>query len=146
MCNLVGTCGSAKNMVQGIYSIREEPASKPGLHLDVSTFCVHGSPTGRISGIKGAVTCADPYPLSLLPEFETTLERQEGIFEKCLLRFPAIPFIPPEPYDVLRTDYTSYALVQVWYCRHTVLTTANSPLIHSLMKIRPLFQLAFCCE
>ena len=27
-------------------------------------------------------------------------------------RFPQIPFIPPEPYDVIRTDYETYALVQ----------------------------------
>lgn len=79
----------------------------------MSTFCAHGSPTGTISGIKGAVSCAEPYALSLLPEFETAAEREEKVLEKCVLRFPAIPFIPPEPYDVLRTDYTSYALVQV---------------------------------
>lgn len=36
----------------------------------------------------------------------------EGIVEKCVLRFPAIPFIPPEPYDVIETDYKTYALVQ----------------------------------
>ena len=28
------------------------------------------------------------------------------------VRFPQIPFIPPEPYDVIRTDYKNYALVQ----------------------------------
>lgn len=50
--------------------------------------------------------------LKLLPEFETPFERKESIAEKCVLRFPALPFIPPEPYDVIRTDYTSYALVQ----------------------------------
>jgi hypothetical protein len=84
-----------------------------GVQLEVSTFCVHGGPNGKISGITGAVSCADSYALSLLPEFETPLEREEQIAEKCSLRFPAIPFIPPEPYDVIRTDYVTYALVQV---------------------------------
>ena len=59
------------------------------------------------------MSCAEPFALSLLPEFETPLEREEAIQEKCTLRFPAIPFIPREPYDVIRTDYDTYALVQV---------------------------------
>lgn len=59
-----------------------------------------------------SVTCADPLQLKLLPEFTTPLERLENIVEKCVLRFPAIPFIPPEPYDVIETDYKTYALVQ----------------------------------
>ena len=77
---------------------------------------MHGGPTGKISGITGAVSCAEPFALSLLPEFETPLEREEGIAEKCTLRFPSIPFIPREPYDVIRTDYDTYALVQVRCC------------------------------
>lgn len=58
------------------------------------------------------MTCADPYPLSLAPEFKTEFEKKENIFEKCALRFPAIPIIPAETYDVIRTDYDNYALVQ----------------------------------
>jgi hypothetical protein len=100
-------------VVQGIYSMRPDSGTDGGVHLSVSTFCVHGGPNGKISGITGAVSCAQPFALSLLPEFETPLEREEQIAEKCSLRFPAIPFIPPEPYDVIRTDYDSYALVQV---------------------------------
>jgi len=42
---------------------------------------------------------------------ETDLERQEMIREKCFLRFPTLPFIPKEPYDVLATDYDNYAIV-----------------------------------
>lgn len=59
-----------------------------------------------------SVTCAEPRFLKILPEFETSFERQESIADKCVLRFPAIPFVPPEPYDVIRTDYKTYALVQ----------------------------------
>lgn len=97
---------------QGIYMPRSDPTRDGGIRLDVSTFCVHGSPAGRVSGITGDVSCADPKELALAPEFETPLEREERIKEKCVLRFPSIPFVPPEPYDVIRTDYTSYALVQ----------------------------------
>lgn len=67
---------------------------------------------GRISGIQGQVTCASSEELKLRPEVETELEREEQIVEKCVLKFPAIPFIPPEPYDVIRTDYENYAIVQ----------------------------------
>ena len=55
--------------------------------LTVKTFCVHGSSTGRISGI-------------------------EGVVRGGTLRFPSIPFIPALPYNVLDTDYRSYALVE----------------------------------
>lgn len=80
------------------------PDSGPGapIRLEVNTFCVHGGPEGRLSGIQGAVSCADPVLLAVLPEFESAQEREEGIVAKCVLRFPAIPFIPPEPYDVIR--------------------------------------------
>lgn len=33
-------------------------------------------------------------------------------FLALFFRFPQIPFIPPEPYDVIRTDYENYAIVQ----------------------------------
>lgn len=33
------------------------------------------------------------------------------IKEKCYLRFPTLPFIPKEPYDVIDTDYDNFALV-----------------------------------
>lgn len=95
---------------QGLYT----PVQIPGqiIALQVNTFCVHGSPEGNLSGIQGLVTCADPYDLAVLPEFESEFERQENILEKCSLQFPSIPIIPSEPYDVIRTDYISYALVQ----------------------------------
>ena len=123
--------------------------------LEVSTFCFHGSPTGRLSGIVGRVSCANPAVLKLLPEFESDLERQLMIRIKvrgprarrlvssspqvlkhpqcrqmtvhssadnpwcirhpclqCVPRFPAIPIVPPEPYNVIKSDYQSYALVQ----------------------------------
>lgn len=31
--------------------------------------------------------------------------------EKCYLRFPTLPFIPKEPYDVIATDYDNFAIV-----------------------------------
>lgn len=80
--------------------------------LEVSTFCFHGGPNGRLSGITGSVTCADPAALELLPEFKTDLEARLRIRVKCVLRFPAVPFVPPEPYNVIRTDYETFALVQ----------------------------------
>lgn len=55
---------------------------------------------------------------------ETDLERREMIKEKCFLRFPTLPFIPKEPYDVIATDYDNFSLVsgakdrsfiQVWH-------------------------------
>ena len=39
-------------------------------------------------------------------------QQEEMIQEKCFLSFPSIPFVPPQPYDVIATDYTSFALVQ----------------------------------
>ncbi|XVF70576.1 hypothetical protein PTKIN_Ptkin11bG0173100 [Pterospermum kingtungense] len=30
---------------------------------------------------------------------------------KCYLRFPTLPFIPKEPYDVIATDYDNFSLV-----------------------------------
>lgn len=92
----------------GIYRLVPGTSDK----LRVSTFCVHGGPKGRISGLQGDVTCADPAGLRLLPEFLTPLERKEAILEKCVLRFPSLPFIPAETYDILATDYKTFALVQ----------------------------------
>jgi hypothetical protein len=86
--------------MQGIYVPKEDV---PGtIRLTVNTFCVHGGPAGRLSGIQGSVTCANPVLLELLPEFESELERAEGIVEKCILKFDSLPFIPAEPYDVIR--------------------------------------------
>lgn len=48
------------------------------------------------------MSCANPVLLELLPEFKTELEREEGIVEKCVLKFDSLPFIPAEPYDVIR--------------------------------------------
>ena len=46
-----------------------------------------------------------------LGKTETQLEKQEMIKEKCYLRFPTLPFIPKEPYDVIATDYDNFSLV-----------------------------------
>ncbi|EOA24252.1 hypothetical protein CARUB_v10017494mg [Capsella rubella] len=88
---------------QGVYSFdMKEPA------IRVDTFCVHGSPDGYITGIRGKVQCVGAEDLE---KSETDLEKQEMIKEKCFLRFPTIPFIPKLPYDVIATDYDNYALV-----------------------------------
>ncbi|OWM81260.1 hypothetical protein CDL15_Pgr007298 [Punica granatum] len=88
---------------QGIYTFNMETPS-----IQVDTFCVHGGPDGYITGIRGNVQCL---PGEELEEKETDLERQEMIKEKCYLRFPTLPFIPKEPYDVIATDYDNFALV-----------------------------------
>ncbi|KAF8094943.1 hypothetical protein N665_0348s0026 [Sinapis alba] len=88
---------------QGVYTFdMKEPA------IRVDTFCVHGSPDGYITGIRGKVQCVGAQELE---KNETDLEKQEMIKEKCYLRFPTIPFIPKLPYDVIATDYDNYALV-----------------------------------
>uniref|UniRef100_A0A1J3IWX3 Apolipoprotein D n=1 Tax=Noccaea caerulescens TaxID=107243 RepID=A0A1J3IWX3_NOCCA len=88
---------------QGVYSFdMKEPA------IRVDTFCVHGSPDGYITGIRGKVQCLGAEDLE---KNETDLEKREMIKEKCFLRFPTIPFIPKLPYDVIATDYDNYALV-----------------------------------
>ncbi|XP_013622552.1 PREDICTED: uncharacterized protein LOC106328619 isoform X2 [Brassica oleracea var. oleracea] len=88
---------------QGLYTFdMKEPA------IRVDTFCVHGSPDGYITGIRGKVQCVGAQDLE---KTETDLEKQEMIKEKCYLRFPTIPFIPKLPYDVIATDYDNYALV-----------------------------------
>ncbi|CAH8324785.1 unnamed protein product [Eruca vesicaria subsp. sativa] len=88
---------------QGVYTFdMKEPA------IRVDTFCVHGSPDGYVTGIRGKVQCVGAQDLE---STETDLEKQEMIKEKCYLRFPTIPFIPKLPYDVIATDYDNYALV-----------------------------------
>ncbi|XP_048130957.1 chloroplastic lipocalin isoform X2 [Rhodamnia argentea] len=74
----------------------------------VDTFCVHGGPDGYITGIRGKVQCI---PDEELEQKQTDLEKQEMIKEKCYLRFPTLPFIPKEPYDVIATDYNTFSLV-----------------------------------
>nr|KJB13632.1 hypothetical protein B456_002G085600 [Gossypium raimondii] len=74
----------------------------------VDTFCVHGGPDGYITGIRGKVQCLSDEDLV---KNETDLEKQEMIKEKCYLRFPTLPFIPKEPYDVIATDYDNFSLV-----------------------------------
>ncbi|XP_039821959.1 chloroplastic lipocalin isoform X2 [Panicum virgatum] len=88
---------------QGVYSFDEKSRS-----IQVDTFCVHGGPDGYITGIRGRVQCLSEEDMA---SAETDLERQEMIREKCFLRFPTLPFIPKEPYDVLATDYDNYAIV-----------------------------------
>nr|DAD23340.1 TPA_asm: hypothetical protein HUJ06_024803 [Nelumbo nucifera] len=76
--------------------------------IQVDTFCVHGGPDGYITGIRGKVQCLSEEDME---KAETDLERQEMIREKCYLRFPTLPFIPKEPYDVIATDYVNFSLV-----------------------------------
>lgn len=76
--------------------------------IQVDTFCIHGGPAGYITGIRGKVQCLSEEDKD---KNETDLERQEMVKEKCYLRFPTLPFIPKEPYDVIATDYDNYALV-----------------------------------
>ncbi|XP_021288101.1 chloroplastic lipocalin [Herrania umbratica] len=88
---------------QGVYTFdMKAPA------IQVDTFCVHGGPDGYITGIRGKVQCL---PDEDLVKNETDLEMQEMIKEKCFLRFPTLPFIPKEPYDVIATDYDNFSLV-----------------------------------
>ncbi|KAH0460709.1 hypothetical protein IEQ34_011372 [Dendrobium chrysotoxum] len=88
---------------QGVYSFDAETLS-----IQVDTFCVHGGPDGYITGIRGKVQCLS---LENMEKAETDLEMKEVIREKCFLRFPTLPFIPKEPYDVIATDYDNFALV-----------------------------------
>lgn len=88
---------------QGVYTYdMQAPA------IQVDTFCVHGGPNGYITGIRGRVQCLSEEDME---KKETDLERLEMIREKCYLRFPTLPFIPKEPYDVIATDYDKFALV-----------------------------------
>ncbi|KAH0987119.1 hypothetical protein GBA52_014296 [Prunus armeniaca] len=88
---------------QGVYTFDMEKRA-----IQVDTFCVHGSPDGYITGIRGNVQCLSEEDLG---KNETALEKQEMIKEKCYLRFPTLPFIPKQPYDVIATDYDNFALV-----------------------------------
>ncbi|URE01573.1 Lipocalin-like domain [Musa troglodytarum] len=88
---------------QGIYTF---DARTPSIQVD--TFCVHGGPDGYITGIRGRVQCLSEGDME---KAETDLERREMIKEKCFLRFPTLPFIPKEPYDVIATDYDNFSLV-----------------------------------
>ncbi|XVF70578.1 hypothetical protein PTKIN_Ptkin11bG0173500 [Pterospermum kingtungense] len=88
---------------QGVYSYdMKTPA------IQVDTFCVHGGPDGYITGIRGKVQCLSEEDLE---NNATDLEKQEMIKGKCYLRFPTLPFIPKEPYDVIATDYDNFSLV-----------------------------------
>ncbi|KAK9673390.1 hypothetical protein RND81_12G164700 [Saponaria officinalis] len=88
---------------QGVYTLNMEEPS-----ILVDTFCVHGSPDGYITGIRGKVQCLSDEDKE---QKETNLERQDMIKGKCYLRFPTLPFIPKEPYDVIATDYDNFSLV-----------------------------------
>ncbi|BBH01953.1 chloroplastic lipocalin [Prunus dulcis] len=77
---------------QGVYTFDMEKRA-----IQVDTFCVHGSPDGYITGIRGNVQCLS--------------EEDLGKNETCYLRFPTLPFIPKQPYDVIATDYDNFALV-----------------------------------
>eukprot|EP00246_Nothoceros_aenigmaticus_P002989 TRINITY_DN13916_c0_g1_i1.p1 TRINITY_DN13916_c0_g1~~TRINITY_DN13916_c0_g1_i1.p1 ORF type:complete len:239 (-),score=19.80 TRINITY_DN13916_c0_g1_i1:156-839(-) len=88
---------------QGVYTFDADKNS-----IEVDTFCFHGSPKGYMTGIRGKVQCVADDQLG---KVETELESVQMIKGKCFLRFPTLPFIPKEPYDVLATDYDTYALV-----------------------------------
>ncbi|GAB4835447.1 hypothetical protein Ancab_000354 [Ancistrocladus abbreviatus] len=88
---------------QGIYTFDAKASA-----IQVDTFCVHGGPDGYITGIRGKVQCLSEEDTE---KGETDLERREMIREKCYLRFPTLPFIPKEPYDVIATDYDHFSLV-----------------------------------
>ncbi|XP_047318895.1 chloroplastic lipocalin [Impatiens glandulifera] len=88
---------------QGLYTVDVNAAA-----IQVDTFCVHGGPDGYITGIRGKVQCLSEEEKE---KNESDLEKTEAISEKCFLRFPTLPFIPKEPYDVIATDYDNYALV-----------------------------------
>lgn len=90
---------TARFSLQGVYTI---DTATPAIQVD--TFCVHGGPDGYITGIRGRVQC-------LSEEEPEKNETDLMIKEKCYLRFPTLPFIPKEPYDVLDTDYDNFALV-----------------------------------
>lgn len=77
--------------------------------FQVETFCVHGSPTGYVTGIRGRVQCVTDQELKKLKISD--FERMQMVRQKCYLRFPNLPFIPRQPYNVLDTDYDNYALV-----------------------------------
>lgn len=89
---------------QGIYGMDDTTGE-----IQVDTFCVHGGPGGKISGIQGKVTCLSDEGRD---KYATPVELMEKIESKCKLRFPSIPFIPGEPYDVISTDYETFALVK----------------------------------
>ncbi|KAG7957560.1 hypothetical protein I3843_11G182100 [Carya illinoinensis] len=88
---------------QGVYTYDMETSS-----IQVDTFCFHGGPNGYITGIRGNVQCLSEEDLD---KNESQLEKQEMIKEKCYLRFPTLPFIPKEPYDVIASDYDNFSLV-----------------------------------
>ncbi|XP_002972706.2 chloroplastic lipocalin [Selaginella moellendorffii] len=88
---------------QGVYRFDEANRA-----LQVDTFCVHGSPDGYVTGIRGKVQCTAD---TSLKREVAALQIEGGVSERCYLRFPTLPFIPREPYDVISTDYDSYALV-----------------------------------
>lgn len=88
---------------QGVYTFDVAASA-----IQVDTFCVHGGPDGYITGIRGKVQCLSEEDLK---KTETDLEKQEMIRQKCYLKFPTLPFIPKQPYDVIATDYDNFALV-----------------------------------
>lgn len=110
---------------QGIYTF---DMAAPAIQVD--TFCVHGGPDGYITGIRGKVQCLSEEDKELK---QTDLERQEMIKEKCYLRFPTLPFIPKEPYDVIATDYDNYAIVSGAKDRSFV-QVLNSPKSHDFPR------------
>lgn len=87
--------------MQGVYTFDPDTPA-----IQVDTFCVHGGPDGYITGIRGKVQC-----LSEEDKDKNEIEKEVMLAEKCYLRFPTLPFIPKEPYDVIATDYDNYALV-----------------------------------
>ncbi|CAN4117357.1 unnamed protein product [Withania somnifera] len=114
---------------QGIYTF---DMNAPAIQVD--TFCVHGGPDGYITGIRGRVQCLNEEDKE---KDETDLERQEMIREKCYLRFPTLPFIPKEPYDVIATDYDNFCSALMLYKHRT------PPLCH-VLKVSALAAQGLC--
>lgn len=112
--------------MQGIYTF---DTNTPAIQVD--TFCVHGGPDGYITGIRGKVQCLSEEDKN---KTETELERQEMIREKCYLRFPTLPFIPKEPYDVIATDYDNFAIVSGAKDKSFVQVMPSPPLTVSMVS------------
>lgn len=89
--------------------------------------------------VQGSVSCANPLLLEVLPEFLTPAERQEGIIEKCTLSFDSLPFLPPQPYVIIRCSNNRPPATAATHC--AVATTSALGMCRNLFPSRPaLFQ------
>lgn len=136
MMSYFGMVCLCSKLFQGIYTV---DMAAPAIQVD--TFCVHGGPDGYITGIRGRVQCLTEEDRE---KNETDLERQEMIREKCYLRFPTLPFIPKEPYDVIATDYDNFALVSGAKDRSFIQVINCFSLISAVSQM--IFSLSSICE